>query len=60
MITAGLIEFISLCAYMASIFGFDVVPVMPLALMAIGTAVLVLLELLDAVLEKKDGEALRA
>ena len=60
MIAAGLIEFISLCAYMASIFGFDVVPVMPLALMAIGTAVLVLLELLDAVLEKKDGEALRA
>ena len=60
MIAAGLIEFISLCAYMASIFGFDVVPVMPLALMAIGTAVLVLLELLDAILQKKDGEALRA
>ena len=60
MIAAGMIEFISLCAYMASIFGFDVVPVMPLALMAIGTAVLVLLELLDAILEKKDGEALRA
>ena len=60
MIAAGMIEFISLCAYMASIFGFDVVPVMPLALMAIGTAVLVLLELLDAILQKKDGEALRA
>ena len=60
MIAAGLIEFISLCAYMASIFGFDVVPAVPLALMAIGTAVLVLLELLDAILEKKDGEALRA
>ena len=60
MIAAGLIEFISLCAYMASIFGFDVVPAVPLALMAIGTAVLVLLELLDAILQKKDGEALRA
>ncbi|MCI7704749.1 MAG: hypothetical protein MSP08_10520 [Clostridiales bacterium] len=60
MIAAGLIEFISLCAYMASIFGFDVVPTVPLALMAIGTAVLVLLELLDAILQKKDGEALRA
>ena len=60
MIAAGLIEFISLCAYMASIFGFDVVPAVPLALMAIGTAVLVLLELLDAILQKKDGEAMRA
>ena len=60
MIAAGLIEFISLCAYMASIFGFDVVPVMPLSLLAIGTAVLVLLEMLDAIRVKEDGEALRA
>ena len=60
MLAAGMIELISLCAYMASIFGFDVVPAVPLALMAIGTAVLVLMELLDAILEKKDGEALRA
>ena len=60
MIAAGLIEFISLCAYMASIFGFDVGPAVPLALMASGTVGLVLLELLDAILQKKDGEALRA
>ena len=60
MIAAGLIEFISLCAYMASIFGFDVVPAIPLALLAIAVAVLVLMELLDAILTKKDGEALRA
>lgn len=56
MIAAGLIEFISLCAYMASIFSFEVVPVMVLSLLAIGAAVLVLLELLDAILVKKDGE----
>lgn len=56
MIAAGLIEFISLCAYMASIFSFEVVPVMVLSLLAISAAVLVLLELLDAILVKKDGE----
>ncbi|MGN0773804.1 MAG: hypothetical protein ACI4MP_08475 [Candidatus Ventricola sp.] len=60
MIAAGLIEFVSLCSYMAAIFGFDVVPAIPLALLAIAAAVLVLLELLDAILTKKDGEALRA
>lgn len=57
MIAAGLIEFISLCAYMASIFGHEVVPVMALSLLAIGAAVLVLLELLDAILPRRDGEA---
>lgn len=60
MVAAGLIEFISLCAYMTAIFGGEVVPVMPLALLAIATAVLVLLELLDAILVRKNGEALRA
>lgn len=57
MIAAGLIEFISLCAYMASIFGFEVVPVMALSLLAIGAAVLVLLELLSVLLTQKDREA---
>ena len=60
MIAAGLIEFISLCAYMAAIFAGEVVPMMPLAMLAIAAAVLVLLELLDAIRMKKDGEALRA
>ncbi|MGN0775737.1 MAG: hypothetical protein ACI4MM_03570 [Candidatus Ventricola sp.] len=60
MLAAGMIELISLCAYMASIFGSEVIPMAPLALLAIGTAVLVLLELLDAILVRKSGEALRA
>lgn len=60
MIVAGLIEIISLCAYMASIFGHEVIPAIPLSLLAIGAAVLVLLELLDAILDRKDRGALRA
>lgn len=60
MIVAGLIELISLCAYMASIFGHEVIPAIPLSLLAIGAAVLVLLELLDAILDRKDRGALRA
>ena len=57
MVAAGLIEFISLCAYMTAIFSFDVVHVMILALLAIACAVLVLLELLDAILVRNHKEA---
>ena len=48
MIAAGLIELISLCAYMASIFGVEVMPMVPLSLLAIAAAVLVFMELLDS------------
>jgi len=57
MIAAGLIEFVSLCAYMTAIFAFDVVHVMILALLAIACAVLVLLELFDAIFVKKSEGA---
>ena len=57
MIAAGLIELISLCAYMTAIFSYEVAPVMVLSLAAIGAAVLILLELFDAIFEKK-GEAI--
>lgn len=61
MIIAGLIEFVSLCAYMAAIFTSEVVPMIPLALLAIAAAVLVLLELLPALLGgEREEEALRA
>ena len=60
MTAAGLLEFVSVCAYMKSIFSFDVVPPMPLALLAIAAAVLVLLEMIDALRVKTGGEALRA
>ena len=48
MTAAGLMEFVSLCAYMKSIFNFDVVPMMALALLAIAAAALVLMETVDA------------
>lgn len=48
MIAAGLIELISLCAYMVSIFNAEVMPMVPLSLLAIAAAVLVFLELLDS------------
>ena len=57
MIAAGLIEFVSLCAYMTGIFGNEVVHVMILSLLAIGAAVLVMLELFDAIFAKKNEEA---
>lgn len=56
-VAALLIELISLCAYMASIFGHEVVPMVSLSLLAIAAAVLVLLELLDAILNRDGGEA---
>ena len=56
IIAAGLIEFISLCAYMTGIFSFEVMPVIILALLAIGTAVLVMLELFDAIFVRTSGE----
>jgi len=57
MIAAGLIEFVSLCAYMRAIFAFDVVHIMILALLAIGAAVLVMAELFDIIFVKKNEEA---
>ena len=57
MIAAGLIEAISLCAYMAGIFGYEVMPMTVLSLLAIGAAVLVMLELFDAIFVKDSGEA---
>lgn len=48
MVVAGLLEFISICTYMLSIFGFEVVPMIPLCLMAIACAALVLLEMVKA------------
>ena len=60
MLAVGLMEFISLCAYMAGVFGHNVLPMIALALMAIGAAVLVTLELFDAILSEKDKGASRA
>ena len=57
MLAAGLIEFVSLCAYMRGIFGYDVVHIMILALLAIGAAVLVMLELFEIIFVKKNEEA---
>lgn len=57
MAAAGLLEFISLCAYMRAIFGYEVVPMAPLSLLAIGAAVLVLAELIPAVCGGVRGEA---
>ena len=60
MTAVGLMEFVSLCAYMKSIFSFDVVPMMALALLAIAAAVLVMMELVDALHVKENKEALCA
>ena len=49
MTAVGLMEFVSLCAYMKSIFSFDVVPMMALALLAIAAAVLVMMEMVKAI-----------
>ena len=57
MIAAGLIEFVSLCAYMRAIFAYDVVHIMILALLAIACAVLVMLELFEIIFVKKNEEA---
>lgn len=57
MIAAGLLEFVSLCAYIKAIFSFDVVNIMILALLAIAAAVLVMLELFEIIFVKKSEEA---
>ena len=57
MTAAALMEFVSLCAYMKSIFSFDVVPMMALSLLAIAAAVLVLLELVKAIRVEENKEA---
>lgn len=60
MAAAGLIEFVSLCAYMKAIFAFDVVHGMILALLAIAAAVLVMVELFGAIFVSESREAHRA
>lgn len=60
MTAVGLMEFVSLCAYMKSIFNFDVVPMMALSLLAIAAAVLVMMELVKALRTDENEEALCA
>lgn len=55
MAAAGLLEFVSLCAYMRAIFSYDVIPMISLSLMAIAAAALVLAELLPAVTARKEA-----
>lgn len=55
-LVALLLEFVSFCGYMGGIFGAEIFPLPVLSLIAIGAAVLVLLELLDA-LAVKGGSA---
>jgi len=57
MTAVSLMEFVSLCAYMKSIFSFDVVPMMALALLAIAAATLVLLEMVKALRVEGHKEA---
>ena len=57
MTAVALMEFVSLCAYMKSIFSYDVVPLMALSLLAIAAAVLVMLELVNAIRVKGNEEA---
>ena len=57
MIAAGLIEFVSLNAYMMSIFNNEVMPMIPLSLLSIAAAVLVFTELLPALTGSADKEA---
>ena len=56
MAAAGLLEFISISAYMVSIFNSEVMPMIPLSLLAIAAAVLVLTELLPALTGGADKE----
>lgn len=57
VIAAGLIEFVSICAYMRAIFAFDVVHIMILSLLAIAAAVLVMTELFNLIFVKRNEEA---
>ena len=57
MIAAGLIEFVSLNAYMMSIFNNEVMPMIPLSLLSIAAAVLVFTELLPALTGSAHEEA---
>ncbi|MBQ2990170.1 MAG: hypothetical protein IJD60_02630 [Clostridia bacterium] len=57
MAAAGLLEFISLCSYMQGIFGHTVLPMTVLSLLAIGAALIVLLELLALLCPKAHEEA---
>ena len=60
MTAVSLMEFVSLCAYMKSIFNFDVVPIMALSLLAIAAAILVLMELLASIRVDVNEEAPQA
>jgi hypothetical protein len=57
ILTAGLLEIISLCTYIKAIFNFDVVDMRILSLLAIAGALMVMLELFDAIFVGKDKEA---
>ena len=54
MIACGLLEFVSLCGYMASIFGAEILPISVLSLMAIAAALLILLEATRAMQDTKE------
>ncbi|MGN0997133.1 MAG: hypothetical protein ACI4PG_09485 [Candidatus Ventricola sp.] len=55
MAAAGLLELLSLCAYMRAIFGHEMMPMAVLSLLAIAAAVLVLTELLPALCGRDKG-----
>ena len=57
MIACGLLEFVSLCGYMASIFGAEILPISVLSLLAIAAALLILLEAVQAMeSEREDAD----
>ncbi|MBQ6858704.1 MAG: hypothetical protein IJO02_04665 [Clostridia bacterium] len=60
VMAAGLLEFVSICSHMLAIFGGEVIPMIPMSLLAIGAAVLVLLELLPLIGAGRRGEAQEA
>ena len=60
LLACALLEFVSLCGYMASIFGAEILPIRVLSLLAIAAALLILLEATQAMQAEKedaDGQA---
>ena len=53
----AILEFVSLCGYMKSIFGVEFLPIAFLSLLAIGAAALLFAELTDALAGKEDAHA---
>ena len=54
---AVVLEFVSLCSYMQSIFNLTIMPMYVLSIIAIGAAVVVALELVPMVLAREEAEA---